>query len=403
MRHVLIHDFGGYAFITQLGRWLARQDIRVTHAFAAGLSGPNQRLHPQPDDPPLFHPAPIGRPDAPFDRYGLVRRLGQEMIYGQALGRMIRRVRPDIVLAANTPPLIQAAAMTHARLAGAGYVNWVQDIFAVAAARLGPGGGTARRLLGRAVGAVEFATMRHADALVLIAPAFQEVLAAHGVRHAHMTVIGNWAPVDHIRPLPRRNAWSAAQGLDERFVFLCAGTLGLKHDPGMILDLARAFADDPAVVIVVVSQGPGRDFLEQAKRTGDYPGLRLLDYQPADRVAEMLASADVTLALLRAEAGGMSVPSKVASYLAAGRPILAGLPLDNAAAALIIDSGAGICVDSRDRAGLIAAARTLRQDQDRRQTHAAAAVAAARHFDIDQIGGTFLDLLQQAVVRRRAG
>ncbi|MFY8094280.1 MAG: glycosyltransferase family 4 protein [Niveispirillum sp.] len=403
MRHVLIHDFGGYAFIVQLGRWLARQGITVTHAFAAGLAGPNQGLGPRPDDPPRFRPVAIGHPDRLFDRYGLMRRIGQEIAYGRDLGRLIRETRPDVVLAANTPPLIQAAALIQARRAGAGYVNWVQDIFSVAATRLGPGRGAARRLLGRAVGAVEFATMRRADALILIAPAFREILAAQGVHHPRTAVIGNWAPIDIIQPLPRRNAWSAAQGLDDHFVFLCAGTLGLKHDPGLILDLARAFADDPAVAIVVVSQGPGRDFLEGAKRSGNYPGLRLLDYQPADRVPEMLATADVAVALLRAEAGGMSVPSKVASYLAAGRPILAGLPLDNAAAALITGTGAGLCADSSDPAGLIAAARTLRQDEDRRRRHGAAAAEAAHAFDIDRIGPVFLDLLRQAAVRPQAG
>lgn len=397
MQHVLIHDFGGYAFITQLGRWLAQQGIRVTHTFAAGLAGPNQGLRQHPDDPEGFRLAPIGRADVPFERYGLLRRTGQELAYGRSLGRLICDSRPDLVLAANTPPLIQALAMGAARAVGAAYVNWVQDIFAIAAARLGPGRGRGRRLLARAVGAVEFATMRRADALILISPAFRDVLAAHGVTHPRMAVIANWAPIDHIRPLPRRNGWSTAQGLDDRFVFLCAGTMGLKHDPGLILELARAFADDPAVTVLVVSQGPGRDFLEQARATGAYPGLRLLDYQPAERVAEMLASADVAIALLRAEAGGMSVPSKVASYLAAGRPILAGLPLDNAAAALIADAGAGICVDSGDMAGFVAAARSLRQDADRRQSLGAAGAAyAARHFDMERLGPLFLDLLHRA-------
>lgn len=404
MRHVLIHDFGGYAFIAQLGRWLARQGIQVTHAHAAGLAGPNQGLKPRPDDPPLFHLAPVGRRDAPFERYALARRTGQELAYGLALGRLIRRTRPDVVLAANTPPLIQAAALAGARSVGAGHVNWVQDVFAVAADRLGPGHGRARRLLSLAVGMVEFATMRRADALILISPAFREVLTVHGVHHDRTYVIANWAPVDQIRPLERWNSWSTGQGLDKRFVFLCAGTMGLKHDPGLILDLARSFADDPDVTILVVSQGPGRDYLQAAKRSGDFPSLMLLDFQPADSVPEMLATADVAVALLRAEAGDMSVPSKIASYMAAGRPILAGLPLNNAAARVIMDSGAGLCVDSGDPAAFVAAARQLRHDASlRRGCAEAGARHAARSFDIERIGTQFLALLQDVVTRRQQG
>ena len=54
----------------------------------------------------------------------------------------------------------------------------------------------------------------------------------------------------------------------------------------------------------------------------------LLPYQPFGRLSEVLASADVLVALLESDAGAYSVPSKVLTYLAAGRPILGAIPAE---------------------------------------------------------------------------
>ena len=75
--------------------------------------------------------------------------------------------------------------------------------------------------------------------------------------------------------------------------------------------------------LVVVSEGRGADWLAEQGR--NEPALRLLPYQPYDRLPEVLASADVLIAVLEPEAGAFSVPSKILTYLCAATGIARGM------------------------------------------------------------------------------
>ena len=70
--------------------------------------------------------------------------------------------------------------------------------------------------------------------------------------------IENWAPVDELPARPRENEWARRHGLDGKPVLLYSGTLGLKHDPGLLHRLAEAL---PEVAVVVASEGLGADWL----------------------------------------------------------------------------------------------------------------------------------------------
>lgn len=395
---ILIHDFGAYGFIVQLTRWLARRGHMVLHLHCADLAGPQGATQRQPGDPSglRFDALSVGRR---FSRYALHRRIPDELRYGYRLGRAIADWRPDIVLSANTPPLAQAMALRAARRQGTPFVNWVQDIFAEGAGTLAarlprPIGELALALLRR----IEYGAMRGSDAVIVISHDFYDRLRRNGLDHPLLLVQENWAA--SLPPAPAASDWAAGQGLADRRLLLAAGTLGLKHDPGLLADLAQELAGDPVVRVVVVSQGPGRDHLEAWRRGRDAP-LHLLDYQPADEVPAMLAAAEIGVVLLTAAAGAMSVPSKVYTYAAAGLPILAAIPAGNHAARLITARGLGLVVAPEDRAGFVAAARRLLADPDLRDRCAAAGRAfSARHGDIDAIGNRFERHLSLTIAAR---
>jgi glycosyltransferase involved in cell wall biosynthesis len=116
----------------------------------------------------------------------------------------------------------------------------------------------------------------------------------------------------------------------------------------------------------------------------------ILPFQAYDRLPEVLASADVLVALLERDAGVFSVPSKVLSYHAAGRPILAAIPRENLSAGVLAASGAGIVVDANDADGFVVAARRLATDPELRARLADAGRRYAEAtFRIDGIADRF--------------
>ena len=112
-------------------------------------------------------------------------------------------------------------------------------------------------------------------------------------------VIENWAPIDELPLRPRANEWAREQGLVGKRVVLYSGTLGLKHDPEAIVQLARHFSTEGDIEVVVVSEGLGADWLRRRREEERLLNLRLLPFQPYAVLPDVLASGDVLLTLLR--------------------------------------------------------------------------------------------------------
>ncbi|CAA7615430.1 conserved hypothetical protein [Candidatus Terasakiella magnetica] len=391
---LMVHDYAGHAFPVQLSRWLARQGHRVLHCYSADFESPHGALAPQRDDPCGLTLAALGL-GLPVPKYQPLHRWRHERRYAALVARRTVAFRPDVVLSGNAPPAIQAALLAAAHDGGGAFLSWLQDIISLAAAgvlrqKVPVLGGMVAELLRRQ----EFRILAESDGVVAITPDFIPLCVAGGVAASRIHVIPNWAPLDELPVLPADNGWVRRQGLSDKQLLLYSGTLGLKHNPALLAALAQATRDRPDVVVVVASQGLGRQWLERAKAERGLDNLYLLDFQDYGDLPAMLAGAAVAVAILEPYAGELSVPSKVLAYLCAGRPILAAVPLDNLAARTITQAGAGIVVAPDDPAGFVAAAQTLLDDRGMRERCGKAARAwAERKFDIDAIGGKFLDVI----------
>lgn len=393
---ILVHDYSGHPFQVQLSRWLAAQGHQAQHLYAADVETPRGAVTRRDDDPAGFSVDAIGT-GQPLPKYDLVRRWQRERAYARALSARCRAFAPEVVLSTG-PPTIQNALRRTTVRAGGAYVCWLQDIYALAVAPV-----LRRRfpiigaLVARGFRAYENTLLRRSDAVVLITEDFAPLLTAAGVDGDRLTVIPNWAPLDEVRTAGKDNDWARRHGLDDKLVFLYAGTLGLKHNPALLADLAEALPAVPAARVVVVTQGLGRAFLEKEKADRSLDRLFLLDYAPYERLPEVLGTADVVLALLEAYADVLSVPSKILTYLCAGKPILAAMPDTNLAARTIAGAGAGRVVGPADSDGFVAAARDLCGDPDaRRRMGRNARRHAESTFDIDRIGARFLTVLEAA-------
>jgi glycosyltransferase involved in cell wall biosynthesis len=105
---------------------------------------------------------------------------------------------------------------------------------------------------------------------------------------------------------------------------------------------------------------------------------------------DVLGTADVLLTLLEADAGAFSVPSKILSYLCAGRPQVGLIPPANRAARVIRESGGGFVVNPDNPAEFIETIEGLFDDPDRRALIGAKARSyAEREFDVARVAETF--------------
>ncbi len=388
---ILLFDYSGHPFQVQLSRELARRGHEVTHSFSSVFQTPKGNLVRQPGDPAGFSTAPIATAK-PFAKHSFVRRRRQEIEIGRRLAALIASLKPDVVISSNAPLDVQKIAQRATRRAGAGFVFWLQDIYSHAIADVLP---AKVPVLGHvaayAYTALEFRLLRRSDAVVAITADFEPLLIARRVASARIHTIENWAPLEDIAPMPRDNPWAQAHMSPAALRIVYSGTVGYKHNPALLLALARRL---PQAHVHVFSEGPIVEELARQARAEGIANFGVAPWVPFADLPAMLGGADIVVALIEPEAGIYSVPSKVLTYLAVGRPILASVPKVNLAARLIDRIGAGLVAEPRDEAGFLAAAQTLGGDAGMRERMGAAGRAHALvAFDVGRIADRFEAIL----------
>jgi glycosyltransferase involved in cell wall biosynthesis len=217
------------------------------------------------------------------------------------------------------------------------YLFWWQDVYSIALGstlkKFGPISWPIRKLLIL----LEKNIIKRAQYVVAISPNFETIYRSWKQELNKFSIYPNWTPISLFpqqRPSPVNS---------NRKLAVYAGTLGLKHRPELLLHLA----DYPEFkklggVVVVVSQGRGRELLEKPENKRE--NIELSDFLPIPELAQLFSDASVLLAVLEPEASTFSVPSKIMSYLSARKPIVASIDPENASAVILDNSGAGIVV-----------------------------------------------------------
>jgi colanic acid biosynthesis glycosyl transferase WcaI len=385
---IVISDYSGHPFQVQLARELARRGHQVLHLHFAEFQTPKGNLTRDDDDPDDFAIKAVSL-NRPFAKNSFFHRRAQEIEVGRLIGAEIEAFAPELVVSSNAPLDTQRFIQNATRKADANFVFWLQDIYSKAI-----GDVVMRKLpgFGHAVAAwyryLEGRLLRGSDRIVAIAEQFREALAPWGISNEKIAVIENWAPLDEIPSLPRDNPWANANFAPGRLRLVYSGTLGYKHNPHWLPALARAF---PHVDVCVFSEGAAADQLASEAAEEGLANLSIRSWVPFADLPSMLAGADLFVAFIEAEAGVYSVPSKILTYLAAGRPILAALPGANLAASIIVDNNAGFvsgCDSTEDflaNAAMLIGNAALRAEQGGNGRE-----YALRTFDIGRIGDRFL-------------
>jgi colanic acid biosynthesis glycosyl transferase WcaI len=395
-RRVLINDYCGHPFQVELSREFARRGHMVLHVYSADDQTPKGDLLSGDSDPSSFAVEGVSVGE-PLQKYSnLAKRRRQERAYGRLVCRRIEAFKPDIVIGSNNPLEAQDRIGNHCRRRSIPFVFWLQDIHSEAIKSfLSQKSAAAGTLIGTWYEWIEKRLLRNADHVVAIADNFLPRLESWKIQKAKISIIENWAPKNKIHVVPTDNPWRRAQGLSNKRVALYTGTIGLKHNPDLLLCAAESLRNEADVQIVVVSEGKYATHLKHEAARRGLSNLTVLPFQPFECYSEVLASGDVLIAMIEPDAASYSVPSKVLSYLCSGRPIVLAANEHNLAARILKRSAAGVVVDSRDIVQFVDALKHFLSDpHDRAAAGARGRQYADATFDIERIADRFEKILQ---------
>ena len=184
---------------------------------------------------------------------------------------------------------------------------------------------------------------RGCDRILVQSEAFVPSIQSRGVPRERIRYLPNSAESFYRRLEPRAEDAEAAE-LPSGFRVLYAGNIGAAQDFATILTAAERLKHEPRVQWIVFGDGRMRAWVqEEVARRGLSATFHLLGPRPAERMPRYFAHADLLLATLaRKPIFAYTIPSKIQSYIACGKPVIAAL--DGEGGRIIRESRAGWAV-----------------------------------------------------------
>ena len=289
-----------------------------------------------------------------------VDRVFENVTFGVgSAAALLAQSRPDVVVLETWPILAAATVVAECAARGIPVVNYIKDIFPEAASAAG---------LLQANSGLTSALMRldrwvchHADVNVVISERAAAFLArARSLPPAKVVSIPDWLDLTAIAPTDGGPAWRAELGLDlgER-VFMFAGTMGHASRVDILVSVADKLKHHRSIRLVCVGQGvlkPGMAAEIERLRLNN---LTLLPFQPRELLPDMQSAAYAMLLTTSAEMGLSSVPNKLITYLAMGKPVICAAPPETDAAALVREHDLGVVVPPENPAMLAEAIKWM--------------------------------------------
>jgi colanic acid biosynthesis glycosyl transferase WcaI len=295
--------------------------------------------------------------------------------------------RQDVVFVTSPPITLGLAGWALATCLRARLIYDVRELWPDVPFRMGL---IRSRLAVRFLTSIEQFVYRRSSLITSIARSFERSLISRGVPATKLRFTPNFIDADWLRPGDKDNEFSREQGLRDRFVVLYAGNIGLTQGLEILVDAARALLTIPELQFLVIGDGAGRERFAGALGHAKLPNFRLLPFQPYSRVPETYAAADVCVSPMLKGYSYDTIPSKIYTALAAGRPVIAAAEPDTETAELLRESGSGIVIPPESPSDLVGAIRRLHDEPDLRQAMSRRGREwVMRFYTRDEVIGTY--------------
>lgn len=273
--------------------------------------------------------------------------------------------RPDLLVSQTSPPGVWWVGFLLSRWHRARWVHVYQDFFPDNLKVLN---GNQNEIFFSFLDQVFSFPLKKSDRMLVVGEDMRKRLVRKGFPSARITRTHNWADLEFIRPLSKKNSFIEKYQLEGKFVVLYAGNFGRIYNFDDLLSAAEMLKGYQKIIFVMVGKGALRETILHQTRSRGLANVLIVPFEPRSRLPEVLASADVSVVLLRKGMAGLSVPSKIYSLLASGRPILACVEEESDIARMVRESNSGFAVPPGDPKELAGAVRRLFENPDLRNT-----------------------------------
>ena len=279
-------------------------------------------------------------------------------LFSSLLGPLLCRGRFDLIVVYEPSPVtVGLPAIVMKKVKKAPILFWVQDLWPESLSATGAV--RSERVLSLVTKLVRY-IYRGCDRILVTSKGFIPRIEAVGVAPKKIRYWPQWAETLY-RPVELETDAPEKKEAPLGFRIMFAGNVGAAQSFETILGAAKKLEEYPDIRWVILGDGRRRKWVEdRVGELGLEERVRLLGKRPMEAMPRYFALADALLVTLRRDPiFSLTIPGKVQSYLACGRPVVAAL--DGEGARVIEESGAGVTAPAEDDDALVAAVLTLYQ------------------------------------------
>lgn len=219
---------------------------------------------------------------------------------------------------------------------------------------------SSNKLLLKAMMLVDKFSCRQSDLIVTVGRDLVETLRKrfNGKRIPKYIMINNWVDEKQIYPLPaddeRVLAFKRQYGLENKFVIMYSGNIGLYYDLENIMKVIQKFKpgtkapDGREVVFAFVGGGSIKEKLVLYKKENHMDNVVFIPYQAREDLIYSLNAGDVHWVMNAKGIKGVSCPSKYYGICACGKPVLGVLERGSEIRILIEETRGGLVCEPEE-------------------------------------------------------
>jgi glycosyltransferase involved in cell wall biosynthesis len=242
-----------------------------------------------------------------------------------------------------SPITVGIPALVYKFISKAPVFFWIQDLWPES---LIAAGDINSKLVLNIIGWLVKFIYRKSDIIFISSKCFKQSITDKGVSSDKIFYLPNWAEDIYVKPVEREEV--VINSLPKNaFKIMFAGNIGESQDFESIVNAAEKTMDYEDIHWIILGDGRKKNWVEEQIRLKKLSNIHLLGRHPMNMMPFFFREADVMLVSLKDEfIFGLTVPAKIQTYLACGKPILA--MLNGEGAEIIKNSNSGFVVNAGD-------------------------------------------------------
>ncbi len=273
-------------------------------------------------------------------------------IFGSLIGPLRSRGTHDVIFVfAPSPILVCLPAIVIKAFNRTPLILWVQDLWPESLSATGSI--TSPRVLDAVKRMVRY-IYRRCDLILAQSMAFLPAIVELDAHQDRVKYFPNSAE-SFYRPVVLESDAPERIGVPDGFRIVFAGNIGSAQDFPTILAAAEILKKQESIHWIILGEGRLATWVkDEVSRRGLQESVHLLGQHPVESMPRYFQLADVLLVTLKRDPiFSLTIPSKIQSYLACQKPIVAGL--DGEGARVVQESGAGFSVPAESPEALASA------------------------------------------------